>query len=594
MQKHFRKSVWLAVASLVILSLTIGSILAHEGRPVGDYRFIVGWIEEPAYEGSKNSVSVQINKVVDSEEAEDDGHDHEDGDGHGDEEETSHSHDEGEEGDGHHGGEDEDSSSHGHDENGDGHHDGEDEDSSSHGHDEDGDEHHDHEDGDGESSMSHEGDHHDDEVESEGPMSVAFRTFPDSISGINLQIISQGFEFTPENVNQGHVDGEGHAHVYVDGVKIGRVYTPWIYLGKLEPGMREIRVTLNANGHPQYTYGGEKVEAVSQVTVPEPSEQMHGHALIEAESPMSVSLTLEPDTATGANLYVETGGFTFAPRNSGGEHVEGEGHAHVYVNGVKIGRLYGEAMNLGKLAEGMNEVRVSLNSNNHAGYTWNGEPVEATATINIEPGMGGEGYGSHSSGGHDDSDHQHNGSGTEDKEGHSSITVGGASKPLASVVGQTQGVAPVEGLEGSIQVEVSHAASGASRTFDLYAVFGEPGHYAADLIPTAAGVYEFRIFGTIEGTEIDETFVSQGAGGDFDDVLTSVELQFPEQLPELREVVGAVQGARDIAQEAQDAALAAQQSGDGGALAVVALIVGIAGAALGAAGIFVGLRRRQT
>ena len=63
MQKHFRKSVWLAVASLVTLSLTLGSILAHEGRPVGDYRFVVGWLEEPAYEGARNAVSVQINTV---------------------------------------------------------------------------------------------------------------------------------------------------------------------------------------------------------------------------------------------------------------------------------------------------------------------------------------------------------------------------------------------------------------------------------------------------------------------------------------------------------------------------------------------------
>ena len=62
MKRHFRKGVWLAVASLVILSLTIGATLAHEGRPVGDYRFIVGWQEEPAYEGVKNAASVQISE----------------------------------------------------------------------------------------------------------------------------------------------------------------------------------------------------------------------------------------------------------------------------------------------------------------------------------------------------------------------------------------------------------------------------------------------------------------------------------------------------------------------------------------------------
>ena len=156
---------------------------------------------------------------------------------------------------------------------------------------------------------------------------------------------------------------------------------------------------------------------------------------------------------------------------------------------------------------------------------------------------------------------------------------------------------PVEGLEGSLQVEVTHAASGASRVLDLRAAWNDPGHYVAGLIPTASGVYEFRVFGTIEGTAVDETFVSTGAGGDFDDVQTSVEIQFPEQLPELREVVAAAQGARNMAQQAQDTALAAQEgttgAGSGNALAVVALIIGIVGAVLGAGGVFLALRARQ-
>ena len=95
--------------------------------------------------------------------------------------------------------------------------------------------------------------------------------------------------------------------------------------------------------------------------------------------------------------------------------------------------------------------------------------------------------------------------------------------------------------------------------------------------------------------EIDETFVSAGAGGDFDDVQTSADLQFPVQLPELREVESGVRGAIQTAQEAQDAALAAQaDGGSGNTLAIVALIVGVVGALLGASGIFFGIRARQS
>ena len=169
-------------------------------------------------------------------------------------------------------------------------------------------------------------------------------------------------------------------------------------------------------------------------------------------------------------------------------------------------------------------------------------------------------------------------SGEYGESGHSSLTPA-VPKVLASVAGQHAHTVPVEGLEGSIQVEVTHVSTGASRVQDLLAVFGEPGHYVAVMIPTAAGVYEFRVFGNIEGMPVDETFVSRGGGGGFDDIRSSADLQFPEQLPELREIESGVRGALDTAQQAQDTALAAQEDSDN-VLSIVALIVGIVGVAI--------------
>ena len=182
-------------------------------------------------------------------------------------------------------------------------------------------------------------------------------------------------------------------------------------------------------------------------------------------------------------------------------------------------------------------------------------------------------------------------SGEHGEGGHSSLTPT-APKVLVSLAGQHSGTAPVEGLEGSIQVEVTHVSTGASRIQELLAVFGEPGHYVAVMIPTAAGVYEFRVLGNIEGMAVDETFVSRGGGGGFDDIRSSADLQFPDQLPELREIESGVRGALDTARQAQDAALAAQEGG-GNTLAIVALIVGIVGVVFGVGGLFVGLRRRR-
>ncbi len=190
--------------------------------------------------------------------------------------------------------------------------------------------------------------------------------------------------------------------------------------------------------------------------------------------------------------------------------------------------------------------------------------------------------------GHRDEEDQDGMSGSEHENGDED-----SSSMSSAMAGMSHGQGMlVEGLEGSIQVEVTYVPTGASRTFDLLAVFGEPGHYVANLVPTASGVYEFRVFGAVEGNPIDETFASSGGGGGFDDIRPSAGLQFPEELPEIREIESGVRGALQIAQEAQDSALAAQESG-GNSLAVVALIVGIVGVVFGIAGVFFGLRSRQ-
>ncbi len=602
MQRHIRKFVWLATASVVVLSLTIGAVLAHEGRPVGDYRFIVGWLEEPAYEGSRNAVSIRVNKIVEGESEE--GEHDTSADQHSDEPEATpavsqYGAETGEDED-HHSTEGSDDAPANGEGEGSGNHHANEEDSEN-----------DTENSDSTAGMTHgEGGHHEGAIEATSAMSVAVEVSIDSVSGVNVQIIPEGFAFNPESLNMGHVDGEGHAHVYVDGVKITRAYTPWVHLEGIAPGERKFRVTLNANSHEGYAYSGEKVEATTTINVTEPHGHSHGPETVETEELMAVSITLEPDPLGGANLFVETEGFTFAPQNAGGDHAAGEGHAHVYVNDVKIGRLYGHAMQLGNLTEGRNKVRVALNSNGHAAYTWNGQAVDATAVIEIDAGTGGKGSGDEPSAGDktdvsvdnvDNMEGDHGDNGTTDgnngmveKDTSRSVVPQGASKPLASIMGQHEGPAvPVEGLEETLRVEITHVASETSKILDLHPVTGEPGHYTASLIPTAAGVYEFRVFGAVESANVDETFVSMGAGGGFDDIGTSAELQFPVPLPEIREIESGVRGALQTAQQAQDAALAAQEGGPGNALALVALIVGIVGAILGAGGIYLGFRARQ-
>ena len=143
--------------------------------------------------------------------------------------------------------------------------------------------------------------------------------------------------------------------------------------------------------------------------------------------------------------------------------------------------------------------------------------------------------------------------------------------------------APVTGLEETLEVEVTHIESGVARTFALRAVFGEPGLYAADLIPTASGQYRFRFFGTIEGQAIDETFES--GPGTFASVEAAADLQFPVTIAQSRELESGVRGATAAATDAEESASTAR------ALALAGIALGALGLLAGAAGIATGIRR---
>ena len=110
--------------------------------------------------------------------------------------------------------------------------------------------------------------HHEKTIEAPVDMSVSVVATLDELSGVNLKITTTGFTFTPENAGGEHVPGEGHAHVYVDGVKINRVYGSYYHLSGLDPGERSIRITLNANNYEQYAKGEHPVEATTTIVVP--------------------------------------------------------------------------------------------------------------------------------------------------------------------------------------------------------------------------------------------------------------------------------------------------------------------------------------
>jgi hypothetical protein len=114
-------------------------------------------------------------------------------------------------------------------------------------------------------------------------------------------------------------------------------------------------------------------------------DAMHDQPMdLPATDAPEVSMDLAADPVTGWNLHVRTRNFTFAPQDAGAENVAGEGHAHVYVNGTKIARLYGEWMHIDSLPEGEVLVSVTLNANDHRPLAVAGQPITTETRLIVE------------------------------------------------------------------------------------------------------------------------------------------------------------------------------------------------------------------
>jgi len=87
----------------------------------------------------------------------------------------------------------------------------------------------------------------------------------DPLGGWNLQVVTENFRFAPENVSLDHVAGEGHAHVYVNGVKLARLYGNWMQLTGVQSG-DVVSVSLNSNDHKTFAVDNRAISA--QVTIP--------------------------------------------------------------------------------------------------------------------------------------------------------------------------------------------------------------------------------------------------------------------------------------------------------------------------------------
>ena len=94
----------------------------------------------------------------------------------------------------------------------------------------------------------------------------------DPTGGFNVHVVTTNFVWRPEMASMQHIPGEGHAHVYLDGRKIMRIYNEWFHLNTFQfstkPGEQLLSIEFVGNDHAPYTIQGLPVGAQQLVDVP--------------------------------------------------------------------------------------------------------------------------------------------------------------------------------------------------------------------------------------------------------------------------------------------------------------------------------------
>ena len=113
----------------------------------------------------------------------------------------------------------------------------------------------------------------------------------------------------------------------------------------------------------------------------------HSHGMLAVDDWLvkpAITATIQKDPVGGWNLNLQTENFTYNAAAAGLDNKQGEGHAHIYVNGVKLARTYGDWFHIGALPEGHNMIAVTLNANDHSSLTHNGNMLEHKLTVMVE------------------------------------------------------------------------------------------------------------------------------------------------------------------------------------------------------------------
>ena len=93
--------------------------------------------------------------------------------------------------------------------------------------------------------------------------SVNLEIMKDSVDGYNLYIDLKNFNLAPDLVGKENQSNTGYLSLYVNDIKIARVYSQWFHIPQRFFYLKEnlVKVTLNTNLNGEFTLDGEAIQS---------------------------------------------------------------------------------------------------------------------------------------------------------------------------------------------------------------------------------------------------------------------------------------------------------------------------------------------
>ncbi len=106
---------------------------------------------------------------------------------------------------------------------------------------------------------------------------------------------------------------------------------------------------------------------------------------IDADKPYpSINLKVIKDKIDGYNIFIDLKNFNLNPSEIGGENISNSGYLQLFINDIKITRIYSEWVHVPQRFFNLEEnfIKITIHSYLHDQFTIKGKPIEHIVKVN--------------------------------------------------------------------------------------------------------------------------------------------------------------------------------------------------------------------